>query len=479
MDRFLSRRRIAALAVLTIAIVVMAWGHAKHDPFIMIWGLSAFVLLLISAVLLLLHRSGVLIHQVQTIPYRVEQKLQDATLSMRKAQELRDEEMSSVFAQMRKRVGRSFEEIEGALAKSVERDEAIASSLSALAQANQDVQQQLADVSQRFRAMSSALSSVVDAVTASMEHDAEVLDHLGVIRREVSVFASDTSVHNMLAKLPPLITQINPALEHLAHLAEEQRDTASGLNRQIQDLSGQIPTRISSQIAGQISTLDSRNDQRQITLLQEVEALHQLYQQRGFHGFFPLLGGWAMDPSGMLGTMRLAADLKPSLIVECGSGTSTLWLCELLERHGHGSVVSLEHEPIYADATRNALRESGLEHRADIRHTPLEDRRIGDESFQWYSASSSDFEKGAIDLLLVDGPPGKSGHLARYPALPLLVDALADGAHIVLDDAGRPDEQESTARWLAEFPGLRDLGLIGARSRLFRLSKNRDTAKQA
>jgi hypothetical protein len=46
-----------------------------------------------------------------------------------------------------------------------------------------------------------------------------------------------------------------------------------------------------------------------------------------------------------------------------------------------------------------------------------------------------------IDLLLVDGPPGSLGEMARYPALHVLESQLASNAVVILDDADRPDER--------------------------------------
>jgi hypothetical protein len=67
-----------------------------------------------------------------------------------------------------------------------------------------------------------------------------------------------------------------------------------------------------------------------------------------------------------------------------------------------------------------------------------------------------------IDLLLVDGPPGSAGTQARYPALPVLSDRLADGAIVVLDDFSRADETTIVERWCAEIPGLaRSFAILG------------------
>ncbi len=58
------------------------------------------------------------------------------------------------------------------------------------------------------------------------------------------------------------------------------------------------------------------------------------------------------------------------------------------------------------------------------------------------------------DVLFIDGPPNTTGLLARYPALPMLMDRLSPGAVIVLDDAARMMEQAAIRRWRRDFPGL-------------------------
>lgn len=220
-----------------------------------------------------------------------------------------------------------------------------------------------------------------------------------------------------------------------------------------------------------ISSIDVDLDRRQLLQLKEIEALLQLYRQVGQNAFLPLLGGWAMDPTGMLSVMKIVAELRPSVIVECGSGTSTVWLGDYLGRQGHGNVISLEHDLHYASETREALAAASLSQIATVRDAPLSSYDIGGETFQWYAVDPSSFGEKSIQLLLVDGPPGKSSRLARYPAIPLLAGALANGARIVLDDAARPAEQEVARRWLEEFPGLQDMGSIGSRSRLFKYSE--------
>jgi hypothetical protein len=116
-------------------------------------------------------------------------------------------------------------------------------------------------------------------------------------------------------------------------------------------------------------------------------------------------------------------------------------------------VWSLEHLPRFAGETRALLETRGLSDWATVVDAPLVDVRLGDATWSWYDLAG--YPAGEpIEVLFVDGPPGDTGPLARYPALPMLRDRLASGASILVDDGARPDEQAMVARWRAEVPGL-------------------------
>ena len=205
--------------------------------------------------------------------------------------------------------------------------------------------------------------------------------------------------------------------------------------------------------------------------VQDVEALLQLRALLGASGTTPLLGGWALDPPAMLSLVRHVLEHRPKLVVECGSGSSTAWLALALKASGAGRLVSLEHSEVYAAQTRSSLVELGLEAWAEVRASPLRPLRLGADEFNWYDASSLDGLRD-IDLLLVDGPPGSTGPMARYPALPVLVDRLSDRASIVVDDVLRKEEKRVISRWKAQYPGLGPPLFLGARTTRFAWSRN-------
>lgn len=182
----------------------------------------------------------------------------------------------------------------------------------------------------------------------------------------------------------------------------------------------------------------------------EVDALLQVHRRTELGDPLPLMGGWALSPRGMLQAIDLVTQPHVSLVVECGSGTSTLFLARALELKGSGRLIALEHLVEYLERTEQALQQHGLSEIAEVRLAPLEKIDIDGMEYMWYAVSSI-ADLNSIDVLLVDGPPGGTGDWARYPAYPLLRERLSTGAVIAFDDARRSDEKAIVDAW-------RDLG---------------------
>lgn len=203
--------------------------------------------------------------------------------------------------------------------------------------------------------------------------------------------------------------------------------------------------------------------------LAELSALTNLYTMLDPDDEVPVFGGHAARPQTVLRLASLVRRLPgDGLVVECGSGSSTVWLALACRRAGRGRVVALEHHEHYAELARAALARHGLESVAEVRSAPLEPVTVGGETHDWYSGKSWAGLSG-IDLLFVDGPPGSVGPRSRYPAFGLLARALSDGAVVALDDVNRDAEADIADDWLAEEPDgvtLADAGTVG-RTRFF------------
>ncbi|WP_436526966.1 O-methyltransferase [Actinoplanes sp. HUAS TT8] len=184
----------------------------------------------------------------------------------------------------------------------------------------------------------------------------------------------------------------------------------------------------------------------------EVEATVQLFQGFTPRAPMPSSGDYALNPTDLLELLFLVRSRQPRLVLELGSGTSTIWLAYALEQIG-GRLISLDHDPSYANRTRSALREHGLTGVAEVRDAPLAPVELDGRTYSWYDPAVLEDLDG-IDFLLVDGPPAAVGPDSRYPALPVTGPRLADRATIVFDDANRKDEQAALERWLATVDGL-------------------------
>jgi len=187
-------------------------------------------------------------------------------------------------------------------------------------------------------------------------------------------------------------------------------------------------------------------------LLRQVEALTNLDAMMPLDRPMPAARGHPVLPDLLLLLVDAVRRIRPGLVVECGSGTSTLWLARALRHFGiDGRVVALEHDKQYATQTRQYVEDHDLTELADVRDAPLETFLLDGTEWAWYAAAAwKDLDE--IDLLLVNGPPANTVEKTRFPALPLLADRLSRRALIVAGDLSREGEREIVADWLAACP---------------------------
>lgn len=187
-------------------------------------------------------------------------------------------------------------------------------------------------------------------------------------------------------------------------------------------------------------------------MLAQVEALIDLYSLITPRASMPSMQGWASAPTTLRALLHTVLEQQPRIVVECGSGSSSIWLGYVLQKLGRGRCVSLEHDEVYAAASRRLVRLHGLEDVVEIRHAPLVPVTVGDREYAWYDpAALADLSE--VGVVFVDGPPGHVGELARLPALPVLAPYCTPDAVFILDDTSRPDESEIGKTWIREYGG--------------------------
>ncbi|HAN29486.1 MAG TPA: class I SAM-dependent methyltransferase [Haliea salexigens] len=202
-----------------------------------------------------------------------------------------------------------------------------------------------------------------------------------------------------------------------------------------------------------ISTFELRDktediDKHAKSLYGQIQAYIDLKELLSLAQPLPRLRGWAASPDFLVEIAKHVLKEKPRCIVECSSGASTVVLARCAQLSNTGHVFSLEHDVRFAEITRNNLKDCGLCDWATVVVAPLE-RTKESLASEWYSSSGyKDLQD--IDLLVIDGPPATPNELARYPAIPNLINRLNNNAAIYLDDTDRRGEQEIISRWLSD-----------------------------
>jgi hypothetical protein len=184
----------------------------------------------------------------------------------------------------------------------------------------------------------------------------------------------------------------------------------------------------------------------------QIEPLLSLTSRLVTRHPLPSMSGYAIAPDFALLLTTLVADEKPELVVETGSGVSTLVIAYALEKLGRGRVVAIDHDARYAEETRALVERHGLTAYAKVTHAPLEELVVGGERHVWYALSALEGLLG-IDLVVDDGPPKYMGKMVRYASLPTFRKRLSARGIFVLDVVG-DEERVILERWKRELPDL-------------------------
>lgn len=192
------------------------------------------------------------------------------------------------------------------------------------------------------------------------------------------------------------------------------------------------------------------------------DARRPLDDQAAWHVLGPLLTPYlpwstgALRPSGLVTVLNEIWFRRPRLVLELGSGMSTIVIARLLRELGTGRLLAVEHDDAWADRVQAQLEREGLADLAAVVRAPLGPHGRSRGDTDWYDeatlAAALDDIGDPVEVLVIDGPPAwrPGTEQARYPALGVLAARLAPGAAVVLDDVERKGEQDVLARWRHE-----------------------------
>jgi len=140
-------------------------------------------------------------------------------------------------------------------------------------------------------------------------------------------------------------------------------------------------------------------------------------------------------------------------IIEFGSGVSTLAISNLIKKNNlKCSFVSIEDNKEWFDYINSFLSRNDLQKDVKIIYAPLENNDLVLEDNLWYSMQALNngiSKESKISLAIIDGPAAWKPkiRLSRYPAIPYLINFLAEEYSIYLDDTNRKGEKEVFSLW--------------------------------
>ncbi|WP_433297025.1 O-methyltransferase [Actinoplanes sp. CA-030573] len=312
----------------------------------------------------------------------------------------------------------------------------------------------------RLRKLNRRQAALVAAAAVLCAADAAcaLTGHLGLALTVLGVFLAGVVALMMLLarRLTALLAANRAAQRDVRQVLDQTQRRLLGAVEEMLLSAGDRHRELSDALAAQQKAAATGTDRLLRAQTGEIEALVQLFQGFTPRAPMPSSGGFALNPTDLLDLLHLIRTREPKLVLELGSGTSTIWIAYALQKSG-GRLVSLDHDPGYAEKTRAALAAHGLTDVAEVRDAPLRPVVLDGRSFPWYDTEAvADLRE--VDLLLIDGPPEKTGPDARYPAMRVLEDRLADTATVVFDDAHRHDEQLALRKWVETIEGLTEEG---------------------
>ena len=185
----------------------------------------------------------------------------------------------------------------------------------------------------------------------------------------------------------------------------------------------------------------------------QFESYTYLRDRLNLHNGLPYTTHWSASPDFLKIIVEHCLNCKPTTILECSSGLTTVMLARCCQINNTGHVFSLEHDSEYVTKSQANIKRYELDNFTTIINAPLKTYNLNSTEYQWYAIDNIPDSK--INMLVIDGPPGYIQKHSRYPALSLLLNRLADDCIIFLDDADRNDEKELIEMWKNEHPSIK------------------------
>ncbi|WP_300088124.1 hypothetical protein [uncultured Nitrosomonas sp.] len=197
--------------------------------------------------------------------------------------------------------------------------------------------------------------------------------------------------------------------------------------------------------------------------------LQSYFNTGKFTGISLETNGWPVSSDFMLYLVKLVEQGNYDVIIEFGSGSSTLAVAKTLalieSRHQvkPTTFVSFDHLEQFYQETHRKLAYAGMSERVHLVLAPLINTKAENgNSYLYYDCRSTlanlakkCWAENLRVLAIVDGPPGSSGKHARYMAGPYIFQYFkGKDIDLLLDDTNRKEEEEIIGMWKSDVSAL-------------------------
>jgi hypothetical protein len=257
---------------------------------------------------------------------------------------------------------------------------------------------------------------------------------------------------------------LNDKLEKLHHKVEKHNISFNSFikHNQIQDMNvlterlkelpliskelRQFPSSLESSIQKQKNEINKSILINSTINYERIDALLSIHKFIDLKAPLPIMHDWRVSSDYALATFSHILEKGKGSVIDIGSGISTLLFAYAVEKNGRGKVISLEHSKEYYDQTNKLLLAHGLESFCELYYCPLKEYELDGEKWLWYDLKNVKI-KDTITLISVDGPPGSTQHMARFPAVPILKKFIDEQTVVFLDDGYREEESLIASKW--------------------------------
>lgn len=250
-------------------------------------------------------------------------------------------------------------------------------------------------------------------------------------------------------------------LENLRNSLNILREEISSKNKSIisniinlEKIQYEIQDKINSNTISKTEEIDRNISSKLIKELNitynRIDSLLSIHNVLNFKAPLPVMSEWSISSDFAHEVLSEILEKKHGSVLDIGSGISTIIFGYGVKKNGTGKVIAIEHTEEYFQKTKQLIIAHNLSKYCEVYHCPLVKYTIKKETWLWYDISKVNFPND-INILSVDGPPGGTQYMARYPALPLLRKHLKNDFTIFMDDAYRKDEIEVAKQWEQEF----------------------------